>query len=257
MRISDVPRRGKALAGALVILLTVVLPCWPHALLAQPGPGAPSAVRVFTFKFRKADDAAVVVRSLLTEEGSVLIQPKANSLTVQDQQQAIDRISRTLLRWDVPPRGRILSITLLKATSVPARGGEKKVLPEEIRQVSERLRKLFNFQDFSPLDSLVVRGLEGNAVSCSMAGGYQLDFLLEAGADENLIRLRDLSLSAVRKDHGTAMRAQILKSSINMPAGQPYVLGVGKDEAAHAALFLVFSTPPPEGGPGPGFGGER
>ncbi|MCC6130364.1 MAG: hypothetical protein IT186_10585 [Acidobacteria bacterium] len=229
----------------------------PLALAAQPGPGTPSVVRVYSLKFRKAEDAATAVRPLLTGEGTVLIQPKTNSVTVQDQPEAIDRISRLLTRWDIPPRGRILAITLLRATATPVRAGEKKPLPDDVKTVADRLRKLFNFQEFSPVDSVVVRGLEGSGVSCVLQGGYQLDFTLETTAGDNLVKLRDLSLSAVRKKDGTEKREQILKSSINMPSGQPYVLGVGKDEAAQAALFLVFSTPAPGAGPGPGFGGER
>jgi hypothetical protein len=244
-------------AGAGVLLFASLCTFLTPIEAAQPGPGVPSVVKVFNFKFKKAEDAAVAVRPFLSEDGSVLIQPKANSLTVQDQQPAIDRISRMLAKWDAPPRGRSLAITLLKATTTPHRTGDRNPLPDEIKVVAERLKKLFNFQDFTPLDSVVVRGLDGNTITCVMGGGYQLEFLLEPGSEGDLVRLRNLSLSTLRKDQRGAIRSEILRTSINVPVGQPYVLGVGKDEAAQAALFLVFFPSAVPAGPGPGLGGER
>ncbi|HQR47381.1 MAG TPA: hypothetical protein PK598_15380, partial [Thermoanaerobaculia bacterium] len=48
-------------------------------------------------------------------------------------------------------------------------------------------------------------------------------------------------------------RSDILRTTINVAIGQPYILAVGKDEAASGALILVFSGKLAL--PGPGIGG--
>ena len=53
------------------------------------------------------------------------------------------------------------------------RGGpaEKTNVSEEIRGIGEKLKKLFNVTDFTRLDSVVVRGVEGQRVAYVMGGG--------------------------------------------------------------------------------------
>ncbi len=71
---------------------------------------------------------------------------------------------------------------------------------EQIRGVGARLRKLFSFTDYVPLDEVVLQGLEGEPVSWSLGGSYRIDFLMESGGGGDVVRLRNLVLSRVRRD---------------------------------------------------------
>lgn len=237
--------RSRALA--LILLSTG----W---LQAQPAPSV--VVRVFTLKYRRVEEAALLVRPLLSENGSVLLESKHNTLTVRDSAAAVERSAGAIASYDLPPRALSISITLLKASSEPSPKSTSRNVSEEVRTVGERLKKLFKYSGYSPLDSVVVEGEEGDTVAYPIGGEYRLKFLLDPSADVSIVKLKGLTLERVRKGlFGKEVWREVLKTSINIPMGQPFILGIGRDEAASGALFLVFHAGLP--GPGPGIVGIR
>ena len=230
-----------ALAAALVV-----------ALLAPAAAGAPPVVvvRVFALKYRAADEALPLVRPLLSDAGSVMLEPRTNELTVRDAAASVERVAKTIAAYDIPLRGVDVAVTLLKATADPKAAPRQADVSEEIREVGERLKKLFNVTDFTRLDSVVVRGMEGQRVAYVIGTHYRLQFLVDPSRDGKRLQFKDLSLERVRREGGRETYGEILRTSINVSMGQPYILGVGKDEAARGALFLVFY--PEWTRPGPG-----
>ena len=151
------PRAAAAVLAAAALL----------ALLAPAAAGAPPAVvvRVFALKHRAADEALQLVRPLLSDAGSVMLEPKANELTVRDTAASVERAAQAIAAYDVPLRGVDVAVTLLKATSDPKAAPSMTDASAEIRGIGERLKKLFNVTDFTRLDSVVVRGIEGQRVA--------------------------------------------------------------------------------------------
>ena len=219
-------------------------------------PPEPDVVRVFTLKNRKAEEALLLVRPLLTERGSIVLQPGLNALTVRDTARAVDRAAQAVASYDVPPRGFAISVSLFRATSDPSPRTAPTPVSEQIRGVGARLRKLFSFTDYVPLDEVVLQGLEGESVSWSLGGSYRVDFLMESAGSGDVVRLRNLVLSRVRRDEkGRETVHDVARTSVNLRVREPFVLGVGREEGGSAALFLVLSAAPV--GPGPGIGGVR
>jgi hypothetical protein len=223
-------------------------------------------VRVFTLKYRKVDDAFVTLRPLLSDAAvSSVLETKLNSLTVRGAPARIEEISRAIAAFDVPLRAIDIAVTLLKSVAprlheagekaektgerAGEKTGERTNVSEEIRGIGEKLKKLFNVTDFVRLDSVVVQGLEGERVTYVMGGGYRLEFVLEP-RDGSQIQLRDLSLGHVRREAGREVRGEILRTSINVSLGQPYILGVGRDESIGDKLFIVFFANWRQPGPG-------
>ena len=149
----------------------------------------------------------------------------------------------------MPPRSIDIAVTLLKSAGEKTRA-EKADVSQEIRGIGEKLKKLFNVTDFTRLDSVVVQGTEGQRVVYVMGGGYRLEFLLDLSRDGTQVQLRDLSLERVRHEAGREIRGEILRTSINVNLGQPYILGVGRDESAADKLFVVFFANWRQPGPG-------
>jgi hypothetical protein len=243
-------RKQTAAASLLVFFLysfVAVLSSFGAEARTEP----PAVVKVFTLRYRRAEDALLLIRPLLTERGSVILESKLNSLTVRDSSAAVERTAQALASYDIPPRSVDIEVTLLKATSDPRQKADKQDVPQEIRSIGERLKKLLSFTDYSRLDSIVVRGTEGDRVAAVMGADYRLEFLLDPTADERMVRLKGLTLERLRSDGaGKEVRREILKTTINLSIGQPYILGVGKDESASGALFLVFSANWRRPGPG-------
>ncbi len=217
-------------------------------------------VRVFTLKNRRAEDALAVVRGSLSDVGSVALELGLNSLTVRDRAQAVEQAGRVLAAWDVPPRRVGIAILLLKAwnASPPEPGPGQPAdtstdlledkptpgpgSPMAFHEIDTRLRRLLNFTNYKELDRLRVEGLEGQRVASVIGTDYRLQFLVDSALDGRTLRLRGLVLDRLRHERGRETGHEILKTSINVPVGQPYVLGVGRDEAAPTALFLVISA---------------
>jgi hypothetical protein len=234
---------------ALVLALGAVL-----AASGRPAAAAPQAqnvVKVFTLKHRKVQDALPLLRPLLSDSGAVsaVLETSANSLTVRGTPARIEEITRVVAAFDVPLRAIDIAVTLLKSSAEKTRA-EKADVSQEIRGIGEKLKKLFNVTDFTRLDSVVVQGTEGQRVVYVMGGGYRLEFVLDPSRDGTQLQLRDLSLERVRHEAGKEVRGEILRTSINVNLGQPYILGVGRDESAGDKLFVVFFANWRQPGPG-------
>ena len=220
--------------------------------LAPSASGAPPVVvvRVFALKHRTADEALVLVRPLLSDAGSVMLEPRRNELTVRDTTASVERAAQAIAAYDVPLRGVDVAVTLLKASTDPKAAPDRTDVSEEIRGIGERLKKLFHVTDFTRLDSVVMQGFEGQRLAYVIGASYRLQFFLDPSRDGKRLQLKDLSLERVRREGGKETFGEILHTSINVNVGQPYILGVGKDEAAQGALFLVFFPSWRQGGPG-------
>jgi hypothetical protein len=237
-------------AIAALLLGTGVSPAAP-----TPSP-EPDVVRVFTLRHRKAEGAFLVVRPLLTARGSLVLQPALNALTVRDTGRAVELAARAVESFDVPPRPFAVSVALFRATSAPPQQGKPTPIAEQLRGVRARLRRLFAYTDYTPIDEVVLQGREGEPVSWNLGGSYRIDFLLEAENGDEVVRLRNLVLVRVRRDeNGRETVRDVARTSINLKTWEPFVLGVGREEGGSAALFLVLSAAP--AGPGPGTGGFR
>lgn len=222
------------------------------AILLGAGPAPQTVVKVFTLKYRKVEDALARLRPLLSDSGAVsaVLETNLNSLTVRGTPARVEQIAREVAAFDVPLRAIDIVVTLLKSSGEKARGGEKADVSEEIRGIGEKLKKLFKVTDFTRLDSVVVQGIEGQRVAYVMGGGYRLEFLVDPARDGTQVQLRDLSLERVRHEAGREVRGEIVRTSINVNLGQPYILGVGRDESAGDKLFIVFFANWRRPGPG-------
>src|SRR5689334_21938617 len=105
-----------ARARAILAVCGVLLLAEAGEMSAAPTPAA-IVIRVFTLKYRKADEVALLVRPLLTENGSVILHPKLNTLTVRDTSAAVETVAQAVASYDIPPRGVEISVTLLKASN--------------------------------------------------------------------------------------------------------------------------------------------
>ncbi len=238
-------------AASRVSVLALSVALGGPAILAAAGAPPQAVVKSFTLKYRKVEDALARLRPLLSDSGAVsaVLETNGNSLTVRGAPARVEQIAREVAAFDVPLRAIDIVVTLLKSAGGKARGGNVEV-SEDIRGVGEKLKKLFNVTDFTRLDTVVVQGIEGQRVAYVMGGGYRLEFLVDPARDGTQVQLRDLSLERVRREAGKEVRGKIVRTSINVNLGQPYILGIGRDESAGEKLFVVFTANWRRPGPG-------
>ncbi len=73
------------------ILLAVVALCVPPLWAADETP-----VRVFVLKHKRVEEAALLVRPLLSESASVTLTQKLNAMTVTDRPEKLDQIGKVI-----------------------------------------------------------------------------------------------------------------------------------------------------------------
>ena len=114
-------------------------------------------------------------------------------------------------------------------------------MAQEIGGLGARLKSMFQFNDYSLIDSAVMQGVEGLPVSYRLGEEYILTFSIgPAGAGDELL-LSPFALSRVKKDEqGRRIRAPLYRAAIPVTLNQTLVVGASKEEGSKNALILIL-----------------
>lgn len=196
------------------------------------------AVRVYVLKHKRVEEAALLVRPLLSEAASVTLAQKLNAMTVTARPEKLDQIGKILASFDVPPRGYNFAVKLVKARADVPSGS----MASEIGGIGAKLKSLFQFNDYALIDSSVLRGVEGGSLRYQLGPEYTLSFAIRPGtADSRELLLSGLSLSRVWSKPGEATFLKPLyRTSVPITLNQTLVLGASRDEASKSALILII-----------------
>ncbi len=264
----------KQLASMFVLGALTLAPVLP----AGADQGA-TVVRVFQLKYKSAADASTLIQPLLSDNGSVTVQPQKAVLTVQDQPEVLERVVATLKQFDRAPEPYRVRVQLLEASNGPLPEGVKSV------QVDQRVRTMFHFDSYRSLASTEVTGTVGHSASVQLGSAYSLTFdVLEppaisprlagrrvpssqrsaaqgaastAGAQDRRgpapatqgffhsqrIILREIKLwKKAASDDPSGKLQEVLSSNAFMAPGQKVVLGAGASEGSPTALVLMLEA---------------
>lgn len=196
--------------------------------------GKSLTVRTFQFKHKQADKAAAVIKPLMSAEGSMSIQPAANSLTVTDQPENVKKIIAALASFDAAAKELKLSIRLVSASRGAADAGR---VDPNLQDVASKLA-LFRFNVLDVVGSADVAGSEGQPGLVDL-GGYRADFKFgEYDPASNTVKLGDFKLSRLEGDQ----LSPILKTTLNLTIGQTVVIGATKQPQSQRALMIVVTA---------------
>ncbi len=209
------------------------------ALVAGSAFAAEQELRVFQLHFRPAREAAALVEPLLSADGSVLLQPGVNSITVRDTPAVLKQVAEALAGWDVAPLSYKVRIRVLLASMEPPQPGKPGQL---ISGIGEEISKLFHFTDYQEVATLQVTAAEGSGVELGAGERYHLRFTVKGVAqDPERVQLAQLQFS--RREHGADgadVLHPLLRATVTLQLKQPSVVGGARAENANQALFLVL-----------------
>ena len=217
-----------------VMLMAVVLATAAWADDAAEA-GKSLSVRTFQFKHKQADKAAALIKEHLSADGSMSIQPSANSLIVTDDPAVLKKVAALLTSYDTPPQPFHLTVRLIAAS----RGGRTQdaVIPEELRDIESKLAML-RFDTIESLGVAEFDGKEGDPGLVSLTS-YRADFKLgEYDPSSDTITVTDFKLS--RLDDDTL--APLMKTTLNLKLGQKIIVGVTRQPNSQRALMMVLSA---------------
>ena len=214
----------------LMILLAVLFTT--GVVLAEPAdPAKALSVRTFQFKYKTADRAAAMIKTLLSGEGSMSIQPKANSLVVTDHPENVKAVAAAINDYDAAPHAMKMSVRLVSASraETPSRP------IEELRDITKSFA-MMNYNSLESLGSANVESHEGENGTITLADGYRAEFHFgEYDPASDTVQLTDFRILRLQNEQLT----EIYKTTLNLKVGQTMLLGV-KRPKGQRALFVAF-----------------
>lgn len=206
------------------------------AISAAAFAAEPVGVRVFVLRHKRVEEATLLVRPLLSDSGSILLQPRINALTITDRPAVLNSIGQALAQFDIPPRGFSIAVKMVRARADASAGD----LSKEIGGIGNKLREVFRFNDYTLIDSVVLAGAEGESVSYLLGGQYRLTFRIEPAGEGATLRLAPFALARERTAGGRRIDAPLFRTALNVGLNQTLVLGASKEEASKKALLLIL-----------------
>lgn len=207
----------------------------PTPQVAKPGETAALRLMVFSLQRKRVFDALGVVRPLLSEQGSVELDPAHNTISVRDSLSALSRVATAIREFDRESRPVRIDVQLIRAETakispVPLDVG---IAPDLLG----RLRQLMRFETFTLLAHSQIASREGEEVVYEMAQGYRLNFELGSIAAGKGIRLAGFRMVRVLPGEP---ENELVRTVVHLGLDQPLILGLTRDEAADRALLLVL-----------------
>jgi len=193
------------------------------------------SVRTFQFKHKQADKAAAMIKGKLSADGSMSIQPSANSLIVTDDPEILKQVATMLATFDAPPQPFQLTVRLISASRTGRTEGAR--IPDELRDIESKLAVL----RYDTIESLGVAEFDGKEGEPGLANlsTYRADFSFgEYDPASDTIAITDFKLS--RLDDGTL--APLMKTTLNLKLGQKVIVGVTRQPSSQRALMMILSV---------------
>jgi hypothetical protein len=217
-----------------------------------------AAVKVFILKYRQVEEAALLIRPHLSEAGTVTLTPRLKAITITDREENLRIISRVIAQFDAPPRGFTFAIKLVRARAEVPAGS----IDREIGGMGAKLKSLFQFNDYSLIDSAVMRGIEGGPVATQLGeegDAYMLNFWIEPSGSGDQLLLSPFSLSRLRRNaQGRIVPVALYRAPMPVTLNQTLVVGASKEEGSKNALILILlAQETPRAGAEKGTDGQR
>ena len=208
----------------------------PSFAAPDDAPDASLKARSFEIRHKTLERAAGLIAPLLSETGSVSLQPSKSALVVTDRAENLQKISEMLSRYDSPPRHFTVQLTLVNASRERVARSE---VPEDLKVVADKLTGVLRFNSFEKVASINAEGNEGDPVVLSMDGSYHATFRIgEYDPVTNTVRVEGFRLDRLSNSQGEG--ETLLKTSLNLRLGQVVVLGASRGPQSAKALMLVL-----------------
>jgi hypothetical protein len=206
-------------------------------------------VRVFQLRYSSVQDASEAVQPLLSEHGSLTVQPHKSRITVQDTPEVVARVAEVVAELDTSPGTYLIAVELLQGTDDE--------LEESLRaEVDPRLKRMFPFSAYRAIGSTVFEGEVGSPTSADLGEGYRVSFVAsEPTVSErspwgmrdigNRLHLDNLILERITGGvEGEQVKVEVLRTSVFLSPGQEAHIGAGASEESSDGLVLTLRSRP-------------
>ncbi len=205
-----------------------------------------TTVRVFNLKNTSVIEAFTAIEPLLSDGGSVTVQPSQRRITIQDGAEVVEQITAMMAELDRIPGEYRIEVELLEGLDVEQASD---LAPE----LDRRLHRMFPFRSYRRAGSTVFRGEFGQPTEAALGRSYRLSFLAESSmvaestpwgvADlANRTQVKWLRLDRLTTTKGGGERVdELLKTTVFLSPRQKMIIGAGSSEDSASGLVLILT----------------
>jgi hypothetical protein len=231
-------RAVRATAAALAVAASLVGPV-PIA-----GEDDPVLARAFEVRYRPPADAAELVEELLSDDGSLTIQPRLNVLVVSDRSSVLAKVESLLASFDLPPRQVDVTLSLFLGTK--RRDGETSRTERSGSLIDLPPLQFTKWTSYESLGSRSVNGIEGGEVTADLGPDFRVSFRVDTVDErQGVVRFSAVTLERVgRTAQGQEKIDKLLSAAGVVDVGKQYIFGAAAGPDADRALFLTLRASP-------------
>jgi hypothetical protein len=225
---------------SLVLLLLLSLPA-----PTLPGPLVHLPTQLFTVRFKDVNDVYLLIEPLLSDKGSVQMQPRLRTLAVTDDEETLKKIEAMIQSYDLPPKNVEVALQLILATT--AVKSTESISPR-IRGVIQKLNEISTrWSDYRLLGTATLTSMEGDRASVEMGEDYRVSFAVDYVSDEQrMVRFKRFTLDRREKPRDPESRdenyTRVLDTALNLKEDKLYIFGASKMEGSNRALFMTVTA---------------
>jgi hypothetical protein len=235
-------------AARIALMVSILAGSLTGVALAQTDVEDPIEARTFRVYYKALADAADVVGPLLSDDGSLTMRKRLNTLVVQDRLSVLDRVGLLLEGFDLPPRNVEVTLTLflgmVRQDDEDGAASSSNVMTREIRGIVETLKDFTKFHDYEPLGSRSINGLEGASVTADLTDDYRVVFTVDA-VDERrgVVKFERVVLQRLERDaEGHETAEELYSMAMVMEMDRLRVVGAASGPDSKRALFLTVQV---------------
>ncbi len=234
---------------ALAVILAFGVFAGVSVRAADPaGAAEPISARAFEVKFKSLADASELIGPLLTPQGTVTLQPRLKTLTVQDQASVLDRVGSLLASFDIAPRNVEIAMSLFLGTDRREQEAGRILPPssmtKDVRGIAETLGDFTKWNAYEPLGGRAVTGVEGSRVTVNLSDEYRVSYDIDTVRDQS-VKLANFVLQKVtRGSDGKDKVQDVYSAAVVLPVGRMLMLGAAQNPESKRALFLTLQARP-------------
>lgn len=244
---STTVRRAAAALGLLGILLA------PSTAAAQARPAAPQAaasapqkdtgelvLHAYTLRYRQASDAISLVFPLLSQRGTVELQPATNTLVIRDSRAALGRVVPVLKSYDHPSRPLNLEIYIVRASRTEGADAQTVTRSNLPASLTRRLRALLPYDVYQGEAQAQLASREGQAVTYVLGGEYEVSFRFGTLVENQRVRLSDFRI--LKKTEERRAGTALIHTNLLLPMEQTTSFVLTRTEESREALMVVLTV---------------
>jgi hypothetical protein len=229
---------GRSLLIAALLVVVVAPLAW-----ADP---PTTTVRMFRLRHVSVLEASQAVQPLLSESGSLTLQPHQSRITVQDRPEVVEQVAEAIRKLDHRPDLYHLRVELLA-------GSTEAAISKPEATVDPRLRRMFRFTSYHRIGSADFEGELGDAAVARLGSRYRISFVpASLGITEDTpwgipnpgtrIVLQSLVLERLVEGESEAGSVEVLRTRVFLSPNQEAIIGAGGSEESTSGLVLILKA---------------